>query len=93
MTDNRPSLATHVEAMLDHLKDDANFWRYLAATHDSQAIEGDLAMDTFVAAKLLREAAIKLRNPLRNENLATIISALNAALDRRGVSRADRRLP
>ena len=66
--------------------------RLLYAVYDEQAVEGSLAADNILAAKMLRERAQELKNvELSREKLATISKSLGIVLRRYRQSRKERR--
>jgi len=62
----------------------ANYRQYVAARADAEAVEGDLAMDTFMAAKILRQAAKDAGDTqLASQKLAVLTELLAQVLGRR----------
>lgn len=65
---------------------------YLDAVYDEQAVEGSLSADNTLAAKMIRDEAVKRNVPrIAQAKLATIVKALGVVLRRYGVSRAERK--
>lgn len=68
------------------------YFKFLDAIHDSQAVEGSLAADNFSASLLIREHARKNGDVLvSRQNLDVINKALGVVLRRYGLSRKERR--
>jgi len=62
----------------------ANYHQYVAARADAEAVEGDLAMDTFMAAKILRQAAKDAGDTqIASQKLAVLAELLAQVLDRK----------
>lgn len=65
---------------------------FLAATHDSQAVEGSLSADNVMAAEMLRTWARKNgKTLLANEKLGVIVLAMGVVCRRFGIDRKTRR--
>lgn len=88
----RRSLNDIVEEYHLAMYDNEEYSRLLYAVYDEQAVEGSLAADNILAAKMMRERAHELKNvELTREKLATISKALGVVLRRYGQSRKERR--
>lgn len=77
--------------LYDH---DAYYKSLLEATYDVQAVEGSLAADNTLAAKVIRDYAIKaggILERLGREKLASIVNMLGVVLRRYHLSRKERR--
>jgi len=62
----------------------ANYRQYVAARADAEAVEGDPAVDTFMAAKILRQAAKDAGDTqLASQKLAVLTELLAQVLGRR----------
>jgi hypothetical protein len=94
-TKTQRTLNDHVEevhkALLD--SDQGEQYRaFLFAVYDEQAVEGSLAADNVLSAKMIREWAEKEENQeLTREKPATIAKALGVVLRRYHESRKERR--
>jgi hypothetical protein len=74
------------------LIEDDRYRAFLTAVDNKQAVEGSLVCDDFMAAKMLREQAMKLGYvEVAQAKAATIHKALNVVLRRFGASRKQRR--
>lgn len=71
---------------------DDEYRRLLDAVYDEDAVEGSLAADNYLAAKVIRDYAIKDgRNPyVAGKKLATLVKALNVVLRRYHMTRKER---
>ena len=86
------TLNDHVED--EHLKliENEDYRALLDAVYDEQAVEGSTEADTLMAAKMIREKAVKTNNTeVTRQKLATIAKALNVVLSRYGFGRKQRR--
>jgi hypothetical protein len=71
---------------------DEHYKAFLEAVWDSDAVEGSLAIDNVMAAKLIREHAGKGGNvEVGRRKLDTIVKCLGVVLRRYGSSRKERR--
>ena len=84
-------LTKQVENIHHLLRDDAQYRRCLEAVYDSQAVEGALELDDLMAARMLRQKALLVGNPIGGEKLEAIVEALNTMLYLDGESRWQRR--
>jgi hypothetical protein len=74
------------------LVEDDSYLALLDAVYNSQAVEGSLADDDIMAAKMIRDKAYKLGNAeVARQKLASIVKALRVVLRRYGASRKQRR--
>ena len=85
------TLNDYVEDVYVSLAEDADFQKLVWAVHDSQAAEGSLSADNFMAAQMIRDTARKMGNPAKDENLTTIKLALGVVLRRYRKDRKSRR--
>ena len=91
----RQNLNDMVEEVHLDLYDNDDYQVLLYATYDEQAVEGSLAADNVLAARMIREHAIDHMphlSKLGQEKLATIAKALSVVLRRYGQSRQERRI-
>lgn len=73
-------------------ENDPAYRRLLWAVYDEQAVEGSLATDNIMAAKMIRDRAKQIDSEIKDEKLHTIVMALGIVLRRYGQSRKERRL-
>jgi len=67
------------------------YLRFLYAVHDTQAVEGTMAIDNVEAARMIREyARDNGGHELAQEKLGTIVRSLNVVLKRYHASRKER---
>ena len=86
------NLNDRVEEIHRALVEDENYLRLLYAVHDKQAIEGSLAVDNMMAARMIRDKAKGAGDlDVAHEKLTTIVKALNVVLRRYNISRKQRR--
>jgi hypothetical protein len=79
-------------ALMDQEHED--YITFLDAVHDSQAVEGSLAIDNSKAAEIIRNYALDAEHPnsyLAKQKLATIVKSLGVVLRRYNQSRVERR--
>jgi hypothetical protein len=90
---NAPTLNDLVEEQhLPLLAENADYRAFLRAIWDEHAVEGSLAADNLMAARLIRERAHRFGSfSLAKEKLATIAKALGVVLRHHGCSRKQRR--
>lgn len=89
------TLNDHVEAIhMALISDDklsADYNRLLDAVYDEDAVEGSLATDNTLAAKMIRDYATSTgQHYVEGKKLATIVKALGIVLRRYGWSRSQR---
>lgn len=88
----RPTLNDIVQRVVKSLIADPKFQKLIRAGHDSQAVEGSMAADNFMAAMMVREKATEDKvEDVIEENLSTINRALQVVLRRYGLGRKQRR--
>ena len=86
------TLIDQVEQIHLSLIEDDQYFRYLEAVYDEQAVEGSLFADDTMAAEMIRDYAKKIAcSAVAHEKAATIVKALGAVLRRYGASRKQRR--
>jgi|SRR6185312_640774 len=86
------TLNDHVETIHLKLYENEDYQRLLDAVYDEDAVEGSLAADNLLAAKMIRDFAIAdgFDPYVADKKLATIAKALGVVLRRYGVSRKER---
>jgi hypothetical protein len=90
--EKKRTLNDEVESIHIRLSKDEDYTKYLYAVYDSQALEGSLSADNFMAATIIRREAQKIGNPVvASEKLATINQSLGVCLRRFSQSRKQRR--
>ena len=85
------SLNDLVEDFFRLLIEEEEFFQYLDAIHDEQAIEGSCSADNLKAAEMIRDRAREMESELALYKLATIAKSLNVVVKRYGLSRKERR--
>ena len=86
------SLNDAIDDLVVELWGDPDYQKLIEATYDEQAVEGSLAADNILAAKMLRDVAIsKGLTLISRQKLATISKAHGVVLRRYAASRKERR--
>jgi len=85
------NLNDQVEAIHRALVEDKKYRGFLRAVWDEQAVEGSLAADNIMAARMIRDRAEADGSEVAGEKLATIAKALGVVLRRYHSTRKERR--